>query len=207
MQSIPTTAHSLIYPAAVIAALGAALHYVLPSGIWVVELGPGLVACTLRRYEILSVCLLTVQESSQPESLSSCECVAQCRTAQLPLSAQSIGGLCVLDTPGSPELLLNEAKRVLISGGLLVTITADEVATDITNHIQVGWETILQRNAVTNQPPASGYAQLQEAVGISMTAVHEIAVCRWSEITSPQQKIEWNAEVWRTRLPKVTFDK
>jgi SAM-dependent methyltransferase len=108
---------------------------------------------------------------------------------------------------------LKEVQRVLRPGGMYINGTSNEVATDITNHMEVGWEMILKRNNLENNSNHTGVRSrslFQEALRESGADVDIIPICRWSESYTPRQRLELMSgrlAAANPRIPKMVFSK
>jgi hypothetical protein len=91
------------------------------------------------------------------------------------------------------SVVIPEIARVLANGGVFAVGTGDEIATDINNHMEVGWETILRRNAIELKAEVGARERLEAAIKQSSPAtlpVEVIAVCRWSEHFTPRSRLD-----------------
>jgi len=110
------------------------------------------------------------------------------------------------------EQALAEIQRVLKPGGLYINGTTNEVATDISNHMEVGWETILKRNnlEIEVRPGVRSRALFDAALRDRGAQLEVVPVCRWVEAYSSRQRLERmsvrlsNAKL---RIPNTLFSK
>ncbi|HLY26733.1 MAG TPA: class I SAM-dependent methyltransferase [Aggregatilineales bacterium] len=98
---------------------------------------------------------------------------------------------------------LDEVKRVLRPGGQYINGTSSEVATDVSNHMEVGWETILKRNhlEVTARPGVRSRFLFDSALRERGASMENVPVCRWTEGYTPRHRLE----SMRMRLSSATW--
>jgi hypothetical protein len=176
------------WPAATLAAFSAALAVVLPSHGTVLDLGPTgeQIAGYLQEQglQVVDINLAAPKGSTtrpKPQYISEADNSFD--------SAYTVYGFQrIIDWPH----FIKDIRRVLHPDGLLIHGTTEEVATDVTNHMEVGWETILRRNEVNlkaRSEPRS-YATLEATLRSSGAESQTFAVCRWSENYTPRRRLE-----------------
>src|SRR5579859_6808870 len=206
------TAAPFEWPSAAQAAFAAALHFLLPKGKPALELrmraelthgsavesivdlpqppGPaGSVARLLKERSIALTALdLPSRKTSKPGAL------------KLRRQTGSLGGVyTVTFLDLGWKALVPEITRVLVPDGIFAVGASDEVATDIHNHMEVGWEMILQRNDIELKReggPRFAFEQaldqyIQQGAETSRVVnVETIPVCRWSDHFTPRSRLE-----------------
>ena len=203
MSNPPAAQHDITspeWPPAVQAALAAALGFLLPKGQPVLELcvqpaptdqSTGAASSVRGLLERRGIDLvggdLRVPEFSPGPS-------QKAKPFVLPFTQSSLGGVYAINFPNLDwSALVGETVRVLAPDGIFAIATADEIATDINNHMEVGWETILRRNAVQLRAEGGSRARLDAALkqnGSAILPAEIIAVCRWSEHFTPRSRLE-----------------
>lgn len=108
---------------------------------------------------------------------------------------------------------LKEVQRVLKPGGIYINGTSNEVATDITNHMEVGWEMILKRNNLENNSNHAGVRSrslFQDTLQENGAELEVVPICRWSENYTPRQRLELMSgrlAATTPRVPNIVFSK
>lgn len=204
-MSIPPAARhdiaSTEWPPAVQAALAAALAYTLPKDRPCLELCPQrsqqdtlVNRLSLRRLLAERGISLPGEIAVIPELIPELNAAQKDKPFALPFASGSLGGAYAITFQGLDwTVLISEIVRVLASDGVFVVGTGDEIATDINNHMEVGWETILRRNAVELKAEVEPRDQLEMALKQSSPAApaaEVIAVCRWSGHFTPRTRLE-----------------
>src|SRR5258708_16025772 len=87
---------------------------------------------------------------------------------------------------------LSEIQRVLIPDGVYINGTCNEVATDISNHMEVGWETVLRRNdlEIDVRPGVQSRSLFDSVLRERSATLELIPVCRWTEGYSSRHRLE-----------------
>src|SRR5258708_7611488 len=189
---------SLEWPPAVQAALAAALAYVLPKGKPVIKFcgTPGQLDLStdggsIRR--LLEQRGVTFLSSDLPIA-DLIDGAQKDEPFSLPFASGSLGGAYAITYLNLDwTLLFPEIMRVVMPNAIFAVGTGDEIATDINNHMEVGWETILGRNKVEMKAEAGSREQFAAALKQSSPATppaEVIAVCRWSEHFTPRSRLE-----------------
>jgi SAM-dependent methyltransferase len=202
------------WPAAVMAAFTAALAFVLPPNEMILEtcIGTTRIADALRERSRPVLGLSpALPLDSKSSSIRAMQLVRGSLNA-LPFRTATFGGVYQvndLDQIANWETPLGEIRRVLRRGGVFVHATGDEAATDITNHMEVGWETILRRNEIelNGTIDLKGRAALESALGAVGSTVESFAVCRWSEQFSPRHRLDMSQKRLESAVITIRSDR
>jgi len=113
----------------------------------------------------------------------------------LPFADASFNGIYTVNVfhlVKSWEQGLAEIQRVLKSDGVYINGTCNEVATDISNHMEVGWETVLRRNGLEFdvRPGVQSRSLFDAALRERGATLDFIPVCRWTEGYSSRHRLE-----------------
>lgn len=191
------------WPADVTAAFVAGLAYVLPVDTPILEVGAGTgrIARPLRAKHIpvigidLSARMLA-QFAAQSGHTTSPLRLVQGDITMLPFAGATFGGVYavhVFHLVGNWQGAISEIQRVLKRGGVFLNCSGDEVANDITNHMSVGWTTILRRKGLT--PPRRFGVRSQTIFNDELrkrgATCESIPICRWREAYSPRRQLAW----------------
>ncbi|MCC7452217.1 MAG: class I SAM-dependent methyltransferase [Anaerolineae bacterium] len=191
------------WPADVTAAFVAGLAYVLPPDAPILEVGAGTgrIARPLRAQNIpvigidLSARMLA-QFAAQSGTFSTG--LVQGDITALPFARATFGGVYavhVFHLVGKWQDAIHEIQRILRPGGLFLNCSGDEVANDITNHMSVGWSTIVRRNGLTPAGRSGVRSQtiFNEELRKRGATCETIPICRWREAYSPRRQLAWMA--------------
>jgi len=189
------------WPADVTAAFIAGLAHVLPHDTPILEVGVGTgrIARPLRAQNIpvigidLSARMLA-QFAAQAGGAASK--LAQGDITILPFAHAVFGGVYavhVFHLVGRWQDAISEIQRVLRPGGVFLNCSGDEVANDITNHMSVGWSTIVRRNGLTPSGRTGVRSQtvFNEELRQRGATCETIPICRWREAYSPRRQLAW----------------
>jgi ubiquinone/menaquinone biosynthesis C-methylase UbiE len=212
------------WPPAVMAGFTTGLAYLLPSNGPVLEvgIGAGRIAAPLREKSV-RVVGLDISSSSLQKFAGK---IAQMRDKEprliqgdaihLPFAESSFKGVYtvhVFHLIRNWQQALRELQRVLKPGGVYINGTSNEVATDITNHMEVGWEMILKRNNLeisSNNAGVRSRAVFHNALKESGAQVEVVPICRWSESYTPRHRLESMSArlaAMTPRVPDLVFSK
>jgi len=212
------------WPLAVMAGFTTGLAYLLPVDGPVLEVGVGTgrIAAPLRE-KLIPVTGLDISQSALQKCAGkfarsgNAELrLVQADAIQLPFAASTFRGVYtvhVYHLVQNWRQALSEVRRVLQPGGVYLNGTSNEVATDITNHMEVGWEMILKRNNLEGNNNNAGVRSrsiFHEALKESGAGLEVVPICRWSENYSPRQRLELMSGRLATispRVPNMVFSK
>jgi ubiquinone/menaquinone biosynthesis C-methylase UbiE len=200
------------WPEAVAAAFVAALAFVLPPGEPILEIGVGTgrIARPLSKRGLpltgvdVSMKML-VRCQSQLDSAMAIR-LLQADAAALPFADSSFGGVYtvhVFHLVAGWQKAIEEIRRILRSDGVYLNSTSDDVASDIVNHMDVGWETVLVRKGFSplNRPGVRSKATFEQQMRQLGAEVELIKVGRWTEDYSPRLRLQQTA----ARMMPVTW--
>src|SRR5712691_44138 len=185
------------WPPAIKAAFAAALAFVLPKDAPVLELssGNGEIESELRQrgFSVVVANVLSEHASAQKSPKMKAQAVT------LPFPDATFGSLFTTETAwvmADPRTVIEACRSALKPGGLFVYGTGDEIATDIANHMEVGWETILKRNRLelTRRAEVRPSTKLADELRNAGATEESFAVARWSEAYSPRNRLDWTKE-------------
>jgi hypothetical protein len=194
------------WPAAAYAALGAALNFALQSCHNVLELQdihkPVASHMTLHRFN-----LSTQSQYWKHTSL------AHYQDQQF----DAIFAVDLADLVSKPQNLVPDLYRVLTNEKLFISIKTRKVPTDSSNHMAVGWETILKRNQVASafklgKPPSEALDEALLANGASLKKIDRsetrLEVCRWLEPFSPRHQFDFiTSQGYKAPIPAEIYSR
>jgi len=212
------------WPTAVLAGFTTGLAYLLPSDGSILEIGigTGRIAAPLREKSlpiigldnsssVLEKCAGKLARHGDAEVR-----LVQGDATRLPFPDATFTGIYtvhVFHLVQNWRQALAEVQRVLQPGGVYINGTSNEVATDITNHMEVGWEMILKRNNLENNNSNAGVrsrSMFHNALRDSGAVPEAVPICRWSESYSPRQRLELMSgrlAAMSPRIPNMVFSK
>src|SRR5258708_8892858 len=182
------------WPPAIKAAFAAALAFVLPKDAPVLELSSGNTefesGLRQRGFSVVNAELFSEHASGQKSHKMKTQAVT------LPFPQATFGCLYLTETVrlgADPRLVIEACRNVLKPDGVFVYGTGDEIATDIANHMEVGWETILRRNRLelTRRAEVRPSTKLADELRNASAEEESFAVARWSEAYSPRNRLDW----------------